>query len=106
MNCDVLSRKFVYWIPMLESGLLERLRMRNGYDVLDNTFDEENSLIIFQKNGTTLTYRLRIEAQEGGCLLKLEQMTPIAPGYILKDISPFWKQKFAAVPVEYCAQTF
>lgn len=106
MNHDVFSRRFVFWIPMRKAEFLERLRMRNGYDVLEYTFDEEASRITFQKNGAKLTYRLRIEAQEGGCLLKLEQRTLVAAGYILKDMTPFWKQKFAAAPVEYCAEAF
>ena len=89
MKHDVFRRRFVYWLPMLQAEFLERLNIRNGYDALAYTFDAENATITFEKYGAKLTYRLRVEPQEGGCLLKLEQTPCFAANYVLKDITPF-----------------
>ena len=96
------SLKYVYKINMSKDQIINRLRLHNAADELDYSLDEENSIIIFKRNGEKASYSYDIRKCNDFCILQINPNSFFPPGSaILCYLNPFWVRKLDAEVVPF-----
>ena len=72
-NQDTFAQQYLFRIKDAKDVFLQRLSMRNLYDVLEYTFDPTTMTITFSQYSAKIPYTVIIKELENGCYVKLKK---------------------------------
>lgn len=97
INYDSTMRKFVYKVNMSREEIINTLRVNSDIDELSCTFDFEKSIIQFSEYGSNREYYFAIQACDGYCIFRLNQVALIGmQSNIPFKLNPFIVSKLKA----------
>jgi hypothetical protein len=76
-NQDVFSQNYLFKVNFSKCDFLKRMNTKNGYDILEYTFDTEAMTITFLKYGVRMPYTVLVKEFGNGCYIRLQKSTSI-----------------------------
>ena len=101
-NQDVFSQNYLFQVNCSKCDFLKRMNTKNGYDMLEYTFDSDAMTVTFLKYGGRMPYTVLVKEFENGCYIRLQKSTSIlGRGVMPYQMIEFMQKKFDAKLLPY-----